>query len=208
MNKPPVRQAQYSLKNNEIAEAVTRSNLRPTFSMLAEFSSHTLAPGAVGMFGQMFRYDYPEFAVGVSLSFSVKNRAAQADNLRAHLELEQAKAVLEQAKANSVVNIRTSITSLTPSRAQVEAARQATAASQQTADAEQDRYNLGVSSLEQVYQTEVDLVRAQLAEIQARVNYANTLMAAESAAGTFLPIYGFDPADGISGNLWKNPALK
>jgi uncharacterized membrane protein len=51
-------------------------------------------------------------------------------------------------------------------------------------------------------------MRDQIAAIQSRANYAKTLMAAESAAGTFLPLHGFDPADGISGNLWKVPAAK
>jgi outer membrane protein TolC len=208
MGKPPVRQAEYSLKSHEIAEAFTRSNLRPTLSMLGEFSSHTLAPGAGGMFGQTFRYNYPAFGLGFSLNFSIKNRAAQADNLRARLELEQAKVVLEQAKATSVVNIRTSIASLNPSRAQVEAAQQSTDASQQTADAEQEKWNIGVSTLDRVYQTQVDLVRAQLAEIQARVNYAKTLMAAESSAGTFLDVYRLNAADGARGNLWKDPARR
>jgi outer membrane protein TolC len=208
MSKPGVRQAEYSLKSNEIAEAFTRSNLRPTLSIVGEFSSHTLAPGLGGTFGQSFRSNYPEFAIGLSLGFSVKNRAAQADNLRARLELEQAKVALDQAKANSVLNIRTSITSLAPSRAQVEAAQQATAASQRTADAEQEKYDIGVSAIDKVYHTQVDLVTAQLAEIKARVNYAKTLMAAESAAGTFLDVYSINAADGARGNLWKDPPSK
>ena len=208
MRKPGVRQAEFALENQRIAETFTRSNLRPTFSAFAEFNSHTLAPGLGGMFGQMFRYNYPEYAFGFSLSFSVKNRAAQADNLRARLELEQAKVVLDQAKANSVLNIQTAVTSLAPSRAQVEAAQQATAASQQTADAEQEKYNIGVSSLEQIYQTQVDLVRAQLAEIDARVTYAKTLHAAQSAAGTFVVVNNIKIEDGIRGNLWKDPPLK
>ena len=160
------------------------------------------------MFGQMLRYDHPEFGVGVLLSFSVKNRAAQADHLRARLELEQAKAMVDLAKANSVLNIRTSISNLTPSRSQVEAAEKAVTAGQQIADAEQQRWANGVSTLDNVYETQLDLVRDQIAAIQSHANYAKTLMAAESAAGTFLPLHGFDPADGISGNLWKVPAAK
>ena len=208
MRKPNVRQAEYSLKNHEIAEVFTRSNLRPTLSVLGEINNNTLAPGMGGMLGQMWRYTYPEFGVGFQLSFTVKNRTAQADNLRARLELEQAKVVLDQAKANSVLNIRTTVTNLTPSRAQVEAAQQATAASQETAAAEQERWNIGVSTLDKVYQTQVDLVTAQLAEIRARVNYAKTLMAAESAAGTFLDLYGIDAQDSARGNLWKDPPSK
>jgi len=208
MRKPGVRLAEISQKNHEIAEAFTRSSLLPTLSIAGTFNSHTLAPGVGGMFGQMFRYDHPEVGVGVLLSFSVKNRAAQADNLRARLELEQAKAAVDLAKANSVLNIRTSISNLTPSRSQVEAAENAVAAGQQIADAEQERWTNGVSTLDKVYQTQLDLVRDQIAAIQSRANYAKTLMAAESAAGTFLPLHGFDPADGISGNLWKVPAVK
>ncbi len=208
MRKPGVRLAELSLKNHEIAETFTRSNLRPALSIAGTFNSHTLAPGFGGMFGQMLRYDHPEFGVGVLLSFSVKNRAAQADHLRARLELEQAKAMVDLAKANSVLNIRTSISNLTPSRSQVEAAEKAVTAGQQIADAEQQRWANGVSTLDNVYETQLDLVRDQIAAIQSHANYAKTLMAAESAAGTFLPLHGFDPADGISGNLWKVPAAK
>jgi outer membrane protein TolC len=206
--KPPVREAITSVENHRIAEAFTRSNLRPTLSVIGEFSNHALAPGLNGMFRQVLTSDYPEYAIGFSLSFSVKNRAAQADNLRARLELKQAEAVLDQAKANMVLQIRTSITNLTPTRSQVEAAENAVAASQETADAEQERWNTGVSTLDKVYQTQVDLVRAQMAAIQSRLNYAKTLMTAESAGGTFLTINGITTADAVRGNLWKDPALK
>jgi outer membrane protein TolC len=206
--KPPVRQAEYSLENHRIAETFTRSNLRPTLSVFAEVNSHTLAPGVGGMVKQMFEYAYPEWAVGFAMTFSVKNRAAQADNLRARLELEQAKAVLDQAKANSVLNIQTTVTNLTPTRSQVEAAQTAVAASREIADAEQERWAGGVSTLDKVYQTQLDLVRDQLAEIQTRVTYAKTLHAAQSAAGTFVVVNNIKPEDGVRGTLWKDPAAK
>ena len=206
--KPPVRQARYSLENHKIAETFTRSALRPTMSIVGEFSNHSLAPGLGGMFGQTLQSKYPEFAIGVAMSFSVKNRAAQADNLRARMELKQAEAVLEQATENMTLNIRTSMTNVTPARSAVEAAQQAVAASQQTADAEQERWATGVSTLDKVYQTQKDLVRSQIAEIQSRVNYAHILTAAESAAGTSLIMNGIVVADVVRGNLWKDPAVK
>jgi hypothetical protein len=47
-----------------------------------------------------------------------------------------------------------------------------------------------------------------MAAIQSRLTYAKTLMAAESAGGTFLTINGIITADAVRGNLWKDPALK
>jgi outer membrane protein len=208
MRKPPVRLAELSVRSHEIAEAFTRSNLRPTLSVVGLYTDNALTPGLGGMLRQTFGYKYPEYAIGFALSFSVKNRAAQADNLRARLELEQTKTQLDQAKANSVLNIQTAISNLTESRSAVEAAQRAAIANQETADGEQERWTGGVSTLDKVYQTQLDLVRAQLAEIQSRADYAKTLMAAESAAGTFLPLHGIAADEGISGNLWKDPALK
>jgi outer membrane protein len=208
MRKPSIRQAELELENHQIAETFTRSNLRPTFSIFAELNNHTLAPGMGEMLRQMWQYAYPEYSVGFSLSFSIKNRAAQADDVRARLERQQAEVVLDQTKANVTMQVRTAITNLTPSRSQVEAAQRAVAASQQAADAEQVRWSSGVSTLDKVYQTQVDLVRAQAAEVQARVNYAKAIVAAEGAAGTFLPNHGIAFEDALKGSLWKGPALR
>jgi len=208
MRKPNVRLAELSVKSHEIAEAFTRSNLRPTLSVIGLYTDNSLARGFGGMLGQTLRYTYPEYAVGFQLNFSIKNRAAQADNLRARLELQQTKTQLDQAKANSVLNIQTAITNLTSTRSAVVAAQNAVEASQETADGEQERWNVGVSTLDKIYQTQLDLVTAQLTEIRARANFAKTLMAAESAAGTFLPLYGIDAQDSARGTLWKDPALK
>ena len=203
--KPPVREATIALQNYEIAESFTRSNLRPTFSVFGEVNSHTLAPGVSAMFRQSLRYAYPEYAIGFSLNFSVRNRAAQADNVRARLELHQAQVVLDQARSNAAMNIKTAITNLSPRRSEVEAAQSAVAASEQTVEAEQTRWSEGYSTLDKVYQAQQDLVNAQTAEIQSRLNYAKALHTSQSAAGTFFVIHGIVPEEALKGSLWKGP---
>src|SRR5207249_5970439 len=59
------------------------------------------------------------------LSFSIRNRAAQADNLRARLEVQRQEVVVEQTKANVANNIRTQVANAAQSRPQVEAAHRA-----------------------------------------------------------------------------------
>jgi outer membrane protein TolC len=208
LRKPSVRIAELNVENHQIAEVFTRSNLRPTFSVFAQINNYTLAPGMNEMLGQIWRYAYPEYAVGFSLTFSVKNRAAQADDVRARLELQQAQVALDQTRANSVMQVRTAVTNLTSIRSQVEAAQKAVAASQETAEAEQEKWTIGVSSMDKVYQTQVDLVRAQLVSINSQVNYAKALVAAQLAAGGFLQIHGIAFEDALKGSLWKGPALR
>src|SRR5216110_634852 len=58
-NNPGVRRAQITLENDRIAEAYTRSALRPIFSVFGQVNAHSLGAGASPMFRQMFRYTYP-----------------------------------------------------------------------------------------------------------------------------------------------------
>ena len=75
-----------------------RKDVQPTLSVFTQINSYTLAPGMSDVFRQMFRYAYPEYAVGFSLTFTMKNRAAQADDVRARLELHQAEIAFEQTR--------------------------------------------------------------------------------------------------------------
>jgi len=127
--------------------------------------------------------------------------------VRARLELQQAQAAFEQTKANVDIQVRTALTNLIQSQTQVEAAQRAAATSQRTADAEQIKWSFGSSTLENVYLTQTDLVRAQVTEIQSRVAYAKAVVAQEVAVGNFLESHNivFDSAS--KGNLWTDSKL-
>ena len=204
MHKSSIRQAEIALENQEIAETFTRSNLKPTLSVFTQINSATLAPGMGSMFKQMWQYAYPEYAFGMTLTFPVKNRAAQADDVRARLELQQAQVALEQTKANVGIQVRTALTNFAQSRSQVEAAQRAVRASQQTADAEQVKWGAGFSTLEIVYQTQADLVHAQAAEIDSRLNYAKAVIAQEVAIGSFSENHNVAFDSALQGRLWRD----
>ncbi len=204
MRRPSLRQAELGLENQQIAQQFTRSNLRPTLSVFTQINSYTLAPGMSDMFRQMFRYAYPEYAVGFSLTLTMKNRAAQADDVRARLELHQAEIAFEQTKANVGIQVRTALTALTQSQSQVEAAQRAVAASQEAADAEQVKWDLGYSTLDTVYQKELDLTSARAAEVQSRVDYEKAVIAQELAVGYLLESHGIAFDEALKGSLWKS----
>jgi outer membrane protein TolC len=206
MGRSSIRQAELGLQNQKIAEEFTRSNLKPTLSVFAQVNNYTLAPGLDQMFRQLIQYAYPEYSVGLTLSFPIKNRAAQADDVRARIERQQAQVGFEQTKANVDVQVRTAVTNLTQARSQVEAARRAASASQTAADAEQEKWSEGISTLDNVFQTQLDLITAQAAEIQSRVNYAKAVIAQEVAVGNLLESHKIDFDKALQGTLWKGSA--
>jgi outer membrane protein TolC len=204
MRRAPIRQAELGLENQRIAETFTQSNLRPTLSVFTQFNSYSLAGRPAGALTQMWQFAYPEYSAGLTLTFAVKNRSAQADDIRARIERQRAEVAFAQTKANVGIQVRTALTNSAQTRAQVEAAQRAVQASQQTADAEQVKWGSGFSTLATVYQTQLDLVRAQIAEIQSRLDYAKAIIAQETAVGNFLESHniGYDKA--LQGRLWRD----
>ena len=208
MRRAPIRLAELGLENQRIAETFTRSNLRPTLSAFTQINSFSLFRHAGGALTQMWQFAYPEYSAGFTLSFPVKNRAAQADDIRARIERQRAEVAFEQTKANIGIQVRTALTNSAQTRAQVEAAQRAVLASQQTADAEQIKWASGFSTLENVYQTQLDLVRAQKSEIQSRVDYAKAVIAQETAVGNLLESHNIVYDTALQGRLWRDSSKR
>lgn len=203
-NRSSIRQAQLSLQNEHIAEEYTRKNLLPTFSIYASLNLYGLAPGTNLAVRQLVQWAYPEYSVGFTWSLPLFNRAAQADDVRARLEAQQAEAALQRNKNQITVQVETATVSLTQGRAQVEAAQRAAVASLRAFQGEQDKQRAGLSTAYRVLLAQRDLTSAQSAEIQARVNYAKARVSHEVAVGAFLEDNGIVASDALNGNVWKD----
>jgi outer membrane protein TolC len=156
------------------------------------------------MFRQLLEYVYPEYSMGFTLTIPIKNRAAQADDVRARIERHQAEVAFERTKSSVDVQVRTGISNLIQSQAQVEAAHRAFLASETAANAEQDKWEEGITILDNVLQTQLDLMNARFAEIQSRVNYAKAVIAEEVAVGNLLESQGIDFEQALRGRLWTD----
>jgi len=198
-----IRSAELSLKNQRIAEEYTRRNLLPTLSVYGVIDLYGLAPGISPAVRDLVGVNYPEYSLGFTWSLPVFNRAAQADNIRAQLETQQAEAALERTKGQITLDVQTSAIRLTQDRAEIAAAERAVGYARTTFEGEQERLRVGISSSYRVMLAQRDLIAAQAAEIQARVNYAKALVAHEVAVGTFLEKNGVVADDAQRGTLWK-----
>ena len=201
-SRASVREAELQVENQKIAEEFTHNNLLPTLSAFVAFNSYSLANGTNAMLRQMAQWVYPEFSVGFTLTFSLFNRAAQADDTRARLEFQQAQVTLDQTKSQVGLAVRSALVALIQSRAQIQAAELARSTSQETLRGQQVRYANGLATPYDVILAQRDLATAQLAEIQVRVNAAKAQVALEVAMGTLLSNHGVPFDNALRGDVF------
>jgi outer membrane protein len=211
-NRPELRQAEGNLQNQDVSVTFTKNNLLPNFSTFGLYAgsglqgnNNLVQAGAGASLNQSFSGDFPEYAGGVTLNLPLRNRSAQADNLRAQLEQDQLQVGLQRSRNQVALEVRQAIIGLQQGKAQVEAAHQAVRLARETMDAEQKKLSAGVSTSYNVILRERDLTAAQLAEVQAVDAYAKALVEMDRAMGTTLDRNGVQINDALAGSITKMP---
>ena len=211
-NRPDLRQAEGNLQNQEISTQFTQNGLLPRGSVFGLYSGAGLQgnaegvrAGAPGSLWQTFRGEFPEYAGGFNLTVPIKNRAAQADNLRSQLERNQLEVSLQRSRNQVSLEVQQAIIGLIQGKAQVEAAHQAVRLGRETLEAEQKKLQAGVTTSYQVILRERDLISAELAEVNAVAGYAKALVEMDRSMGTTLDRNGIRIGDALSGTVSRMP---
>jgi outer membrane protein TolC len=211
--RPELHIAQQDLAKQDITSRFTKQSLMPNVSVFSLYAGAGLAgdnarlnAGAGKSLTQDFAADYPEYASGVSVVIPVRNRSAQADNLRARLEQQQLEVGMQRLKQQVQLEVRQAMVSLTQGKAQVAASDQAVKLAGQAVDAERAKLDAGASTTYNVILRQRDLVSAQQAQIAASVAYARALVDIHRATGATLKENGIELNDALTGEVTKQPS--
>ena len=158
-----------------------------------------------GSFGQMFDSTAPDKGVGLQLTIPLRNRSAQADQVRAELEYRQAQMHLQQQENQIRIEVRNAQFSVQQNRASVAAAQAAVELGKQSLDAEQKKYALGASTTTLVLQNERDLTQAQSNLVAANSAYEKSRVELDRAIGATLDRLGIIMADAERGEVTRLP---
>ena len=224
-NRPELTEAEANILNQEVAVNFSKDSLKPSLQIFGIYTSSSLygtalipdptggiaplvVPGGLSTaFSQLVHFQYPDYAFGLSLTIPIKNRSAQADNFRARIEERQAETTLQRSRNQISLEVRNAVIGLMQSKSQVEAARKAVGFSVQTVDAEQKKLSAGVSTPYNVILVQRDLLAAQLAEVQARANYAKARVEMDRSTGVILEKNNVDPQQVPRGEFPKNMGI-
>ena len=126
------------------------------------------------------------WAAGVSFSFPLGNRQARANYHSARLQADQLLLELKQLEQQIVVGVDNAVGHVETNLKSVEAARVALRLAEESYQAERTKLQAGTSTTLNVLQQESALADARSAEIRARANYSESLVALAQVEGTTL----------------------
>ena len=206
-NRPEIATAEGDIKSQEDTLPFLKNALLPSVNVFALVSTVGLYDYFGTSFTEAVHFRYPQYAFGVTISFPLHNRQAQADEIRSRLELTQSQDALVRTKSQIEVDVQNALIAVTQGKAEVAAANQATLLDQQKLDAERKRLDIGLSTSYNVILLQRDLFTDRLAEAQARDAYAKARIALDQAMGTTLESAHVDLDEALRGRLTSQPSL-
>jgi len=149
----------------------------------------------------------PDKGVGITLSIPIRNRAAQATQVRSELEYRQAQMRLQQTENQVRIEVMNAQFSVTQNRAAMQAAQAAVDLGRQSLDAEQKKFALGASTSTLVLQNQSALATAQSNLVSAMAAYEKAQVELDRATGLLLEHAGIVMSDAEKGEVSHMPKI-
>jgi outer membrane protein TolC len=159
-------------------------------SGLARTVVGTLPGGYGDALSTLFRNLYPQWTVTLNLSYPLGLSSAEATVARAKIQQTQNETQIKQIELQIATDVTNAATTIRSDAERVQAAQAARALAQQALDAEQAKFQVGMSTNYLVIQQQNALATAQNNELQAILNYRNAIVEFERLQQTTLQNLG------------------
>ncbi len=232
-HRPELAEARINLTNTEISNKAIRSALLPTVDLFAYYSgsglggnpnpSYECTKDPAGCFGtggtftppssisyggtlnQLVNSTAPDKGVGIAINIPIRNRAAQATQVRSEFEYRQAQLRIQQIENQIRIEVRNAQFGVQQNRASVASAQAAVDLARQSLDAEQKKYALGASTSTLVLQYQSGMTSALSTLVSAKAAYEKAQLELDRATGLLLDHAGILIADAVSGQVTHAP---
>ncbi len=216
-HRPELAESQIDLTNREITKKAARNALLPALNLVGWYggsgvggnptTSGLVSSGYSDALGDTFNGTSPDKGIGIQLNIPIRNRSAQADQVRSELEFRQAQMRLQQLQNQIRLDVRNSQFAVQQNRARVEAAIKGRELAQQSLDAEQKKYALGASTTYNVLQMQRDLATAESNLVASKTAYEKSKVALDQSTGLTITHLGIEIADAENANVTRMPLV-
>jgi len=217
--RPELAQARIDLSNRSLSKRAARNALLPTVDLVGTYGGTGLAgalnPNATGAPPNLANGGYfdaltattshPSYFAGVSVNIPIRNRSAQADQIRSELEYRQAEVRLQQLQNTIAIDVRNAQFAVQQNRAAVNAALKAREYATQSLEAEQKKLGQGLSTTYNVLTQLSNVSTAESNLVNAMSSYESSKLQLDITTGRTLETLGIDIADAETGNVTHIP---
>lgn len=148
---------------------------------------NTIVPGGIGdAFTTLFRNNFPRWTVQLNIAYPIGVSSQEASVARARVQLNQVQAQMKQIELQIATEVTNAALTSQSNAEAVQAAQAARELSQRKLEAEQSKFEVGMSTNYFVVQAQRDLADAQNSELRAVLNYRRSLVELERLQQTTL----------------------
>jgi outer membrane protein TolC len=235
-HRQKLAESRINLTNTEISNKAIRNALLPTVDLFAYYGGQGLggqqnpsnlcpplpapqpfgctpfltpAPtvGYGGTLNQLINSTAPDKGVGVNINIPLRNRAAQATQVRSEFEYRQAQLRIQQIENQVRIEVRNAQFGVQQNRASVDSAQAAVDLGRQALDAEQKKYALGASTSTLVLQNQAAMTQAEVTLVSAKAAYEKAEVELDRSTGLLLEHAGIQIADAQRGQVTQEPNI-
>ncbi len=171
---------------NSINETRASLNLPPLVNqqVIIPGTPSFLSGGYTQALQNIFRSDAPNFTVGVTISFPLKNETAKANLAIAETQKNRLDAQTRSQEQSIITEVRNAVQAVETAKLRVLSARKARENAEIQLEGERKLYDVGRSTTFLLFQRENALANARNAEIRAETDYNKALADLQRATST------------------------
>jgi len=183
-NRRDYKQAFKEYKNKKILRRFYENQKLPELNIVASVGLNGLNGNYGDALDRTASGNYYSWQFGLSLNIPLGNKIAVGNYLRAKYDEEMAEVKIKALRQRIIFQVREALRALRLARDSVKAAEKTRIASEKRPKAEQERFRLGMATLNDVLRFQEDYAKALSAEERAIAEFAKAEVNLKKAIGT------------------------
>ena len=178
-----LKQARKTLEANDLGLRLINNQRLPALDLVGTYtlqgiagSTNTIDTGFGDALSLIRRREYPTWNVQLQLSYPIGTSAADAAMGRARVQMSQAQAQIRSVELQIATEVTNFALQVQSNLKRVDATRAARALAQRRLEAEQSKFEVGMSTNFFVVQAQRDLADAQNTELRSLLDYTKSIV--------------------------------
>lgn len=182
-----LKNARLDLESKQVLETAARNRLKPQLDLTVGYTGNASSrDGYSGVQSDVFGSKYPGYNATLAFAMPLGNRAAKGSENQARANRRSSELSLHDLELGIVLEVRTALRTLDASEKGVKAAEKTRIFREKNLEAEQKKFDNGMSTNFFVLQRQDELDQARASELQAQIAYAKAVTSLEKAVGNLL----------------------
>jgi outer membrane protein TolC len=182
-----LKNSRLDLESKQVLEEAARNRTKPQLDLSVGYAGASSSrDGYSGVQSDVFGAKYPGYNAALTFAMPIANRAAKGSEAVARANRRSSELALRDLELGIALEVRQALRTLDASEKGVKAAEKTRIFREKNLEAEQKKFENGMSTNFFVLQRQDELDQSRASELQSRIAYAKAVTALEKAVGNLL----------------------